>query len=92
MFFALNDGVLRVNAPLSRMTSHTSQLFFIWMVGASVVLLGVAIMFLRNQIRPILRLAEAADAFGRGLSIELEDHSRYHPSAGPHTQIACTDF
>jgi len=66
MYFALNGGVLRVNAPLSRMTSHTSQLFFIWMVGASVVLLGVAIQFLRNQIRPILRLAQAADAFGRG--------------------------
>lgn len=32
------------------------------------------------------------DAFGRGLSIELEDQSRYHPGAGPHTQIACTDF
>ena len=70
MYFALNDGVLRVNAPLSRMTSHTSQLFFIWMVGASVVLLGVAILFLRNQIRPILRLAEAADAFGRGQPAE----------------------
>lgn len=66
MFFDLNGGILRVNAPLSRMTSHTSQLFFLWMVGASVVLLGVAIQFLRNQIRPILRLAQAADAFGRG--------------------------
>ena len=32
------------------------------------------------------------DAFGRGLSIELEDHSRYHPGAGAHTQITCTDF
>ena len=36
------------------------------MVGTSVVLLTVAILFLRNQIRPILRLAEAADAFGKG--------------------------
>jgi two-component system osmolarity sensor histidine kinase EnvZ len=36
------------------------------MVGSSVILLTVAIMFLRNQIRPILRLAEAADAFGKG--------------------------
>jgi two-component system osmolarity sensor histidine kinase EnvZ len=36
------------------------------MVGTSVVLLTVAILFMRNQIRPILRLAEAADAFGKG--------------------------
>jgi two-component system osmolarity sensor histidine kinase EnvZ len=36
------------------------------MVGTSIVLLTVAILFLRNQIRPILRLAEAADAFGKG--------------------------
>ena len=39
------------------------------MVGTSVILLTVAILFLRNQIRPILRLADAADAFGKGRSI-----------------------
>ncbi|MDH4386358.1 MAG: hypothetical protein QE280_13050 [Caulobacter sp.] len=33
-----------------------------------------------------------SDAFGRGLSIGLEDQSRYHPGDGPHTQITCTDF
>jgi two-component system osmolarity sensor histidine kinase EnvZ len=40
-----------------------------WMVGTSVVLLTVSILFLRNQIRPILRLAEAADAFGKGRQV-----------------------
>jgi two-component system osmolarity sensor histidine kinase EnvZ len=39
------------------------------MVGTSLVLLAIAILFLRNQIRPILRLAEAADAFGKGRDI-----------------------
>ncbi len=87
MYFALNDGVLRVNAPLSRMTSHTSQLFFIWMVGASVVLLGVAILFLRNQIRPILRLAEAADAFGRGQPAE-----EFKPSGATEVRRAAAAF
>ena len=42
------------------------HIFLLWMVGTSVILLTVAILFLRNQIRPILRLAEAADAFGKG--------------------------
>ncbi len=44
----------------------TRHIFLLWMVGSSVILLTVAILFLRNQIRPILRLAEAADAFGKG--------------------------
>jgi two-component system, OmpR family, osmolarity sensor histidine kinase EnvZ len=42
------------------------------MVGSSVVLLGVAILFLRNQIRPILRLAEAAEDFGKGRPIPAD--------------------
>jgi two-component system osmolarity sensor histidine kinase EnvZ len=46
------------------------------MVGVSVVLLTVAILFLRNQIRPILRLAEAADAFGKGRPAPADFHPR----------------
>jgi two-component system osmolarity sensor histidine kinase EnvZ len=36
------------------------------MVGSALILLGIAILFLRNQVRPIERLARAADAFGKG--------------------------
>ena len=43
-----------------------SQIFLLWMLGTSLVLLTVAILFLRNQIKPILRLAEAADSLGKG--------------------------
>ena len=42
------------------------HIFIFWMVGASVALIAVAILFLRNQIRPILRLAKAAEDFGKG--------------------------
>ena len=42
------------------------------MLGASVVLIAVAILFLRNQIRPILRLAEAAEDFGKGRDVEFQ--------------------
>ena len=45
------------------------HIFLMWMIGSSVILLTVAILFLRNQIRPILRLAEAADEFGKGRPI-----------------------
>ena len=59
-------NVLRFVAKRSQTYASNSHIFLIWMVGTSVVLLCVAILFLRNQIRPILRLAEAADAFGKG--------------------------
>lgn len=58
--------VLRFVARRSQTYASNSHIFLIWMVGTSIVLLCVAILFLRNQIRPILRLAEAADAFGKG--------------------------
>ena len=62
----LDRNVLRFVATRSQTYASNSHIFLMWMVGTSVVLLCVAILFLRNQIRPILRLAEAADAFGKG--------------------------
>ena len=59
-------AILRFIATRSQTYASNSHIFLMWMVGTSVVLLTVAILFLRNQIRPILRLAEAADAFGKG--------------------------
>src|SRR4051812_40089326 len=66
----LDDGVLRVMARRSQAYASNSHIFLVWMGGSSLVLLGVAILFLRNQIRPILRLAEAAESFGKGREIE----------------------
>ncbi len=62
----LDNAILRFIATRSQTYASNSHIFLMWMVGSSVVLLTVAILFLRNQIRPILRLAEAADAFGKG--------------------------
>ncbi len=62
----LDQGVLRVFARRSRAYASNSHIFLVWMVGTSLVLLTVAILFLRNQIRPILQLAEAAEGFGKG--------------------------
>jgi two-component system, OmpR family, osmolarity sensor histidine kinase EnvZ len=53
-------------ARRSQTYASNSHIFLIWMIGSSVILLTVAVLFLRNQIRPILRLAEAADEFGKG--------------------------
>ena len=64
-----DSSILRFVATRSQTYASNSHIFLLWMVGTSVILLTVAILFLRNQIRPILRLADAADAFGKGRSI-----------------------
>jgi two-component system, OmpR family, osmolarity sensor histidine kinase EnvZ len=62
----VNDAILRFTARRALAYASNSHIFLMWMVGTSVFLLAVAILFLRNQIRPILRLADAADEFGKG--------------------------
>ncbi len=70
----LDTGVLRVIARRNAAYASNSYIFILWMVGTSAVLLAVAVVFLRNQIRPILRLAGAAENLGKGRSVE------YRPS------------
>ncbi len=63
------DGVLSVMSPERRLFTPTSYIFILWMVGSASVLFAVAILFMRNQIRPIKRLAAAADALGKGRDV-----------------------
>ncbi|MCB1507576.1 MAG: HAMP domain-containing protein [Hyphomicrobiaceae bacterium] len=63
----LDEHVLRVYARRSQAYASNSHIFLVWMTGTSIVLLVVAVLFLRNQIRPILKLANAAENFGKGL-------------------------
>jgi two-component system osmolarity sensor histidine kinase EnvZ len=65
----LDDAVMRVFAPRSAAYVSNSRIFLTWMVGTSLVLITVAVLFLRNQIRPILRLADAAESFGKGREV-----------------------
>jgi len=62
----LDDAVMHVLARRSQTYASNSHIFLLRMLGTSLVLLTVAILFLRNQIKPILRLADAADSFGKG--------------------------
>ena len=65
----LADGVLHVLAPRKRLFSSTTYIFIMWMVGSSIVLFVVALMFMRNQVKSIRRLAQAADSFGKGRDV-----------------------
>jgi two-component system, OmpR family, osmolarity sensor histidine kinase EnvZ len=83
----LGDGVLRVLSPERRLFSPTTYIFILWMTGSALVLIGIAIVFLRNQIRPIRRLAEAADRFGKGR--EVHD---YKPEGATEVRKAAAAF
>lgn len=63
------DGVLHVEAARKRLFSGTLYLFVIWVVGSSLLVFVVAGLFMKNQVRAVRRLAEAAEAFGRGRDI-----------------------
>lgn len=65
----LDGEVLRVQTDRARVYASRTHQFIFWMVGTSVVLLVIAIPFLRNQIKPITQLAEAAESFGKGRPI-----------------------
>lgn len=65
----LPEGVLKIITPRKRLFSSTTYIFIMWMVGISLILFAIATLFMRNQVRPIRRLAMAADRFGRGLDV-----------------------
>src|SRR6516162_5978960 len=67
----LSEGVLTVDVPRNRLYSSTTYIFVMWMVGSSLVLFAVATVFLRNQVKSLRRLAEAADSFGKGRSVPI---------------------
>jgi two-component system osmolarity sensor histidine kinase EnvZ len=52
-----------------RLTTSTTYIFIMWMIGSSVVFFVVAAIFLRNQVKSLRRLAAAADGFGKGRPI-----------------------
>jgi two-component system osmolarity sensor histidine kinase EnvZ len=83
----LDNTVLRVFARRNAAYASNSEIFLLWMVGTSLVLLAVAILFLRNQIKPILRLADAAESFGKG-----RDVPDFHPRGAREVRGAAQAF
>jgi two-component system osmolarity sensor histidine kinase EnvZ len=65
----LDEGVMHVTVSRKRLFSSTTYIFILWMVGTSIVLIAVAVFFLRRQMRSIRRLAQAADGFGKGRQV-----------------------
>jgi two-component system, OmpR family, osmolarity sensor histidine kinase EnvZ len=83
----LGDRVLRLVTRRSLAYEANAHIFVLWMLGAMIVLLTVAIIFLRNQIRPILRLALAAEDFGKGRDIDFSPHGAREVRQAGHSFI-----
>lgn len=81
------DLVFRVLTDTERVYAASTDTLLIWMALSSLVLLAIAIIFLRNQIKPIIRLAEAAHSFGTGRDLE-----RYKPSGAEEVRRAGEAF
>ena len=62
----LDDGYLIFIVDRDRVVARNGHFFVLWLIGATLLLGYIALIFLRNQVRSITRLAAAADAFGRG--------------------------
>lgn len=67
----LGKDVMRILTRRNAAYASNSHIFLLWMIGTSLILLTIAVLFLRNQIRPILKLADAAEAFGKGRETEF---------------------
>ena len=83
----LPNGVLDAEVDRERLYSTTTYIFLLWMVGTSLVLFAVATLFMRNQIRPIRRLARAMERFGRG-----QDVGDYRPAGATEVRQAGAAF
>ncbi|WP_292051063.1 MULTISPECIES: ATP-binding protein [unclassified Brevundimonas] len=81
------DDVLRIIAPRERAVATQAHIFVLWLMIATVLLLAVAVVFIRNQVRTIERLAEAAEAFGRGESVP-----RFKPHGAREVRAAASAF
>jgi two-component system osmolarity sensor histidine kinase EnvZ len=84
---ALDDGVLRVLSERKFVVATNWYIFLAWMVLASVLLIAIAVIFLRNQVRPIQRLAYAAEEFGKG-----RDVPDFRPSGATEVRAAASAF
>jgi two-component system osmolarity sensor histidine kinase EnvZ len=65
----VKDGVLEIIVPRDRVTVSQPDLYILWLVGPGTILLAIAILYLRGQVRPIERLARAAESFGKGRAV-----------------------
>lgn len=83
----LSDGVVNFRMSVKRLESPTTSIFIFWMAGASAFFLLIALIFLRNQVRPVRELARAAESFGKG-----RDYPDFKPTGALELRRAARAF
>ncbi|WP_443750872.1 ATP-binding protein [Asticcacaulis solisilvae] len=83
----VRQGLLRIFVPKDRGFVTTGHIFFFWIIIATAVLTTIAMLFIRNQVRAIERLADAAERFGRG-----EDDPGFKPYGATEVRAAARAF
>lgn len=83
----VDGGVLRFIALRERVFATTGHIFLLWIIGASTLLTAVSVVFIRNQVKPIRRLADAAEQFGRG-----QDVAHFRPAGATEVRLAAHAF
>lgn len=84
---ALPNETMNLLVSKKRLVSATTLIFLLWMIGAALALSAIAILFLRGQIRPIGRLARAAEGFGMGM-----DEATFRPHGSREVRQAGRAF
>ena len=82
-----NNGYFRFLIPRDRITSTSARMFALWITLPALLLISIAIIFLKNQTRPIINLARAAEKFGKGENID-----EYRPSGALEIRQAGFEF
>ena len=82
-----NDGYFSFLIPKDRVTSTSARMFGLWITLPALLLITIAIIFLKNQTRPIINLAKAAERFGRGESVD-----EFRPSGALEIRQAGYEF
>ncbi len=85
--FYLPEYTVEILLPYKKFFSSTTYVFAFWALFSSLLFTGIAILFLRNQIRPILRLSEATKNFGLG-----RDVADFKPEGAAEVRQAALSF
>jgi len=82
-----NDKIIQVLFPKERIAPSSVRLFILWITLPSLLLISIAIIFLKNQTKPIVNLSRAAERFGKGDFV-----SGIRPSGASEIRKAAYEF
>ena len=81
------NGYFKFLISKDRIRSSSARIFALWITLPGIIMVVISLLFLKNQTRPIVNLAKAAEKFGRG-----EDIDEYRPSGALEIRQAGYEF